>query len=310
LGPNRCLQAALKIVPTGKWIYFFLGLMPMTMCLASSLSADAMNIAVSFLITAFFLRSTRLTTTISVTWYLKLLILSIVVVLSKQTSVLLIFLYFMLPTHRFGPNRRYWSLTTIYFVVCLGAIGCWTWLNRHNPISSPHVIPAEKIAYILSHPIEFVGIIINTATHNFRGYLYTFVGIFGWMDTRLPSFFSVMYIGVLIIVSFIYHIDESESDWRERGVMGIIFLTGFFVIITILYIFWSPGVTHLAEGVQGRYLIPFSPLFFLMIRKKLVKMPIEESKMCFLAAFIVILSLGYSVVEIIRRFYLFSGGIQ
>jgi len=99
---------AIKITPIQKWVFLLLALMPMTLYLAASLSADCFTIAISILTIAMFFKLAfdPGKTHVNNRDICILIALAILMALTKQIYLLLMFLFFIIPPDKFKNRRR------------------------------------------------------------------------------------------------------------------------------------------------------------------------------------------------------------
>ncbi len=137
-----------------------------------------------------------------------------------------------------------------------------TRVNPQVPVD-PIDPPAQK-KYILQDPVRFIGILYNTLGKSLNLYLTSFVGLFGWIDAPLPASITYAYLFFLIIFSLFGTFKASGLGLIQKGILASVFLTGFVLIETALYVYCNPVGCDAITAVQGRYFIAIGPLFFLL----------------------------------------------
>jgi len=127
------------------------------------------------------------------------------------------------------------------------------------------ISPPEQINFIRSNPLLFLKLLFLTNVDYMRAnILNNFVGVMGWLDAFLPDIFINIYLFMLLAGSLLISDPLFSIDWKRKSLFFIIFLSGVLLIEVAMYIFVTyVGIDRL-YGVQGRYLIPFAPLFFLV----------------------------------------------
>lgn len=271
---GRCLNLAaatfltfyaIRVTPIGKWVFTVLALTPMTVFLAASLSSDALTNGFSFLLIAYALRcAAGPEQLLNRSHVLRLALLGCAVGLSKQAYFLLPTCYLLIPAAKLETRRGYW----FGFVLVVGAtfLSVLTWAIVLRGIYSPAdtmvgMDPRLQIDFILAHPFEFAQAIFRTMGQS-PMYLHQYIGVLGWLDTRLPRWLVVAEIAVIAIVCLA---DTSLHlrIWQCLCAVSIAVLVGLTVVV-IIYVTWEPvgsGVIHL----QGRYFIPIGPLLLIAI---------------------------------------------
>jgi uncharacterized membrane protein len=299
---------AIKIIAGYKWIFFLLALTPMAINQRASLSADALLNSVSFLIIAIianFACNPKKEKIFDRDVYL-MAFLGIVLSLSKQVYFLLPFLCFMIPREKFGSSTKYWRSCLLIVGVNIIAWVAWSTAMKDlvgipvNPLVDASV--ERQTQYLLANP--FTG--ISTAWNSLQDIehvLREFIGFLGWLDTRIPAIVTIPYQYMLLIVGLI----SSQSNFiiskvRKKIIFGV-FSGTIFLIYLSQYMIWTPVGAMAVDGVQGRYLIPASPLFFLLLDNKRFSLKISEQGLRSLIVYFSIFALTLSLIAIIDRFY-------
>jgi uncharacterized membrane protein len=292
---------AIRLMPVMPWGLALLTLMPMTMFQGSSVSADAFTIGLSFLVIAFLLRCAihdqRLTARHIVFMFGGAVLLS----LAKQGYSPIIFLALVIPFDRFGTRMRkaiviagLFIVTAAIGIVCLFAI-------RDYSVGLPGSNSAEQLRLILAHPLAYV---YKLAVSPFRSFcIESFIGWLGWLDTRLPKWILIPYSLLLIAVPFAEG-RASNLTRRQRWIAGGLFVLLGSIIFTVQYLSWNAVGRKIIDGVQGRYLIPFSPLLLLQFNNRRISFSIEEHPTArrMLIGFIILVHV-VTAVTLIKRYY-------
>ncbi|MCK9423309.1 MAG: DUF2142 domain-containing protein [Bacteroidales bacterium] len=102
------LFLAIKITPVFKWVFFLLGIMPMTIYLMASLSYDASTICLSFLFIAIvFKYAFNEVQNISPHEIILLFLIAILLASSKPPYFIAIFSFLIIPVQKFGSWKKY-----------------------------------------------------------------------------------------------------------------------------------------------------------------------------------------------------------
>lgn len=298
---------AIKITPILKWTFLLLGLMPMSLYEAASYSSDAFNIAIALFLTAFIFKLAfdENKITINQKDMIIIFLLGLLLALSKQIYVLILFLFLIIPSSKFESRKSMFiNFFTILFSCILVIIG-WNLLiqGMYTPIS-PQVSVSGQISFILTHPITFLVTYLNTIIQNSLYYIITFVGTFGWidngLDTPLPTILVIAYIIVLILASLLDN-SEVKVNLNQKLISFFTFLFIFTSIFTLEYVMWTVVGNDKINGVFGRYFIPIAPLFFLVFYNNKFKQNIKGKNFAITIFIIVILLI--STFMVFKRFY-------
>lgn len=265
-----CMFYAIRLIPFYKNLLVLLGLMPMTLTLASSLNYDVMVISLSILWISLILNyafneNIKLLTKRD---YIILIFFAIVLIELKQVYFPIVFLYFLIPVRKFVSKKNYYLLFSLILLCPIIVHLLWT-LITGTLISSPtqgNMFAKEQLMYVIGNPVMFSKILINTFSELSFYYLNSFIGSLGWLDTNFPINFIVLYFFVLIIVAVFDTNQKINFNYKYKLYWAMIGVICIVLIETSLYIIWTSipeigGIGyHIVSGVQGRYFIPIAIL--------------------------------------------------
>ncbi len=270
------IYMSIRIIPTGKWVLFLAALTPMSLFTGASLSGDAATNGLSFLFIALMIRH-GLDDGIQLTFRGKVLIyaLGVLLALCRMPYFLVVFLFLIVPADRFRSRIGYWtffgSLVAVVIILSVGwhlmtDLDVYTHLGSRKGVSSHDQIPL-----ILADPLDYAEVMLRTLWKGKLGLLRSHFGVLGWLDTPLPHFLLYLYaLGIdgdggcgrkrrhcHETVSKDRDLWDISSAWRRT-------------IFTALYAIGTPVGAPVIRGLQGRYFIAFSPLFYLALNNRLV----------------------------------------
>ena len=125
---------------------------------------------------------------------------------------------------------------------------------------------AAQKRFILSDPLRYLGILSNTVfIHNRGVYLDSFVGRFGWMNKHLPAWHIDLYLLALLLTALLSSVPGIKTGIKDRLLPLALFSSGIAIVETGMYLYWTGTGKEYVFGVQGRYFIPYAPLFFLFL---------------------------------------------
>ncbi|MDR2624286.1 MAG: DUF2142 domain-containing protein [Methanobrevibacter sp.] len=260
----------IKIVPTGKYMFLLIALMPKSLNLAASVSADSLNLALSFFTICLFLNLAFKEDRIhrKDVFFVSVCILGLA--LSKQIYALLGLLFFIVPKDKFLSLKS----RIIYFIyTILPSFIFFIFWSYLRFIYNNTIHQSITHQYYLT-PTIFLTLISIIITE-FNKWVVLFVGCFGWsiLDDPLPLSIVYLYISVLIFVS-IFDICKFSLSIKQKLISLFCFIMG---IMTIFYVAFkwvgSESLVYICGtiwGIQGRYFIPFAPLFFLILQNQKV----------------------------------------
>ena len=305
----------IKNTPILKNTFLLLILMPMTIFLCSSLSYDVILISTSFLIISIFLKiSSDKTGRATTKTIIILILLSIILSLCKGGAYfLLLSLFFIVPIDKIGSKRKYYIIFILMISIYIISHFSWAAIINKCPqdlasYEKNQSLQQEQIKFILYHPLEYIKVLINTLNKKHIFYLKSFIGCLGWLDTGLPYLFTKIYLFALILSALFDFNKNLTISKRKKIFTGIICLAMAVVLETIGYVLMTKVVgTNVVYGIQGRYFIPFSPLFFLLFYNSGFSKKLEPLKNLFFLSTIILIciSMIITLTALVNRYYIF-----
>ena len=264
------MYLAIKFMPYKKEILYFIGLFPLTLQEAISLSPDALTISVSclFISYIFYLKHNKNKVTSRQLGFI--LTLGILLSQLKIVYLPLCLLIFLIPKSKFNNNKeKYLKSILILFIIFVCSI---IWLNISSGFLKYQCDSSNQLKYILNNIFSYVIVCYNTIIYNSKYWLYeTFSEKLGTLSINLPSFIIFINIILFIFMSLVSYSEKNNIKIKDKFiVLGIItMIIG--LIFTSLYLQWTEYANRYISGIQGRYFIPFLSLFSLcLINNKVI----------------------------------------
>lgn len=272
---------AIKITPFYKWLLLLLALTPMSIFQASSLSGDALTNGLSFLLIAAILKTAfagEKQVTKSEIFILALL--SLLLSLSKLAYFPILFLLWVIPVQRFPSKKQYFITLSAIVLVSLAAVLSWLLITRHLNVplrlDTPNLTTQQRLDYLASQPWKLLVLLGNTLRLHGLTYLEQFLGGMGWGETKMPIWHIVSFGLVLVGVAACSHDKDIVVCRRQKAISLGIVVTNVVLIFTLLYVTWTSLDADVIQGFQGRYLIPISPLLFLLFYNQKIKLKFKK----------------------------------
>lgn len=266
----------IRYAVVGKWAFFVIGLLPISIHTAASLSYDTFNTVAILAFISIILNLYLQKRPLSLKQISLLTLVSLFVATAKTSNIVLLLLVFILPTRLFKGIPTKYSATTnrilsTFGIVLVSCLSILVWQKIAN------VTPTElsTINRVNENPLYFVVILYNTYINPFFGYgdvvVRGVVGEFSSFKYHLPTFLVIGSYG-LILFTLLSKKSYEKKYIDKNNLLAIsfvlIYIISFMVITYGLYSMWAtlpkrfgPDAIH-ADGVQGRY---FTPLLALMI---------------------------------------------
>jgi uncharacterized membrane protein len=258
---------AIKIIPVKKYVLLLLGLIPTALFEGSSLSADSLTIAASYLIIAYFFKLLLVDEKIKGKDIVILSSLTVFLLLSKQIYAGLALLFFMIPRSRFtNIKERLVSLIAIFIPAVIVEL-LYSMVMKSNGYS------VNLIGDNFS-TVEFVLNLFSTLKISLLNlYIPGVIGSIGY-HLSCPVILSYLFLIVLVITTLLDY-NKYKLNLKTKIVPLITFLV-IFVIIFLMVSNWSMsfGGSNVIGGLQPRYFIPIIPLLFIIINFRLLNLKI------------------------------------
>jgi uncharacterized membrane protein len=296
---------ALRLTPVFKWTFLLLFLSPMSLNQAVSYSADSLTNALSFFAIGYCLYLALTTESIlNLKDLLPLFALAILMPLTKPPYAALIGLMFLIPVKKFGSLKKYllvgFLLISIAGILVLVGIS----INRgyyYRFVPYPGVNANDQIAYILHRPLAYLGTILRTFFSDFGFMSLSYVGVLGWLDTKLPWFIYITFYLVILFVALIDNYMGISLTYLQKLFLAIIGVSAFLLVATGQYLTWTPVGASKINAIQGRYLIPVVPILILLLYNQ--RFRVKEFVPRSLASLYLVLILATTIYTLFIRYY-------
>ena len=268
------LYLAIKIIPFGKNIIFFIAIIPTTLSQIASVSPDALTITSSILFVAYLLKLIFGKDKITIKNIITLAVIGTVLGLCKIVYVPLALLTLLIPKEKYNKKRD--RVLMCVLAVALPILANLAWLgvaSTHLSLIDNNKSDAQKLN-ILSNPIEYLRICFYTLYHDFDLYLMQLFGGFmehiemvhvGWINV-------IAYIIIFIIIVLFDKDIKDKLDKKMKITISIVLFIICGLIYTSIYMQWSTLKNYYINGVQGRYFVELLLPFMLVLgQNKLVK---------------------------------------
>ena len=241
--------------------------LPIVLFEEASLSADALVIPFSILLSALVARIAR-NTTLEWSFFIGLFISLLYVTVAKIAYIPLV----LLPPVVAVIQKRHFKEILPLFLISTLAVTSWIFwsLLIHNEVfaggaHSDILDVNRQFRNVLRHPLIFPGAVLRTIL-NIRqslGLIAQAMGAkLGWLNVSMPK-----YIVVLSLTTFVTAFTFRESKIPLLGTSRLLtlflLLCSLVMVYFLFYLQYTPVGQTTVDGIQGRYLIPllaFLPL--------------------------------------------------
>ncbi len=248
------VSLAIAVIPVSKKIVLWVGLLPMSVFMYASYNYDALFIPLALLLVSFILFAYKKEGVVGWKQVVAIILASIALTQIKMPFILLSFLAFLLVFRNKNERKRNFVLASSIVVVNVISLATVSVLSSVDQFPE-WTNPSGQIAYISSHLFTYAVIVVRTMYHNVDYYLSGMLGLFGWLDYRLP-----LGIYLLLFVSLGIVIQSSANRINLSRLSRILILTVVsmtaLAVMTGMYVYSSRLQYPMIEGVQGRYFVP------------------------------------------------------
>lgn len=315
---NLCIWAlllylAIKLTPVHKWVFLLLGLTPMSLSQAASLSADGLTNGLSFLLIAVILRKALAKdAVIDKKDICILFILSLLLALSKQIYFIIPLLFLLIPKEKINFRK---IVVALLLISNVATIILWTFslkeIYRNVYIIYDRLVPGvssispgKQLQFILSNPVTYIGIIARTFLQDVEIYFDQYIGQLGWLNINLPEPLRIVYLIAIMITAATSMPKQQSVFCRQKIIILSTGLATVVMIATSLYMTSNPVGRMFIGGIQGRYFIPISPLFFLLLSNNRFRINMNKTGFVLAITCISVFTLTYSLWIIIHKYYI------
>lgn len=297
----------IKRLPTFKWTLFLLALTPMSLSQASSLSADCITNAISFfLIGTFFRCAMKEEDKLNKSELILIVILSFLLALCKSAYLPIISLFLIIPVHKLGTLKRY--LTFFLFLIIFSMAATLTWFYTIRYMSdfslnaSVGASSSKQLLFVINNPLNFVLATFKLWQIQWDQIISQFVGKLGWLDTELPGFYICLHLAILFFVSLVNNHTKIVVSFPQKIIIFSAMISSITLVSLLLYLSWTSVGAEILAGWQGRYLIPISPLFFMLLYNN--KISLAERKISLPIVCYSLFSGALTIAVLVNRYYL------
>lgn len=284
------IALAIYLTPRFKLFMCVIGLLPETILLMNSYSYDALNVAMSILVAAYFLYLCDKETIRyrEIFLFLGLLLLFIPIKVVYLPFALLLFL---LPSNNGKAKfKGTWVIlgSVIISIIILGILNLSQILSlisrSNNGQDSESMI--INVSYVFSNVTDIAKMYIRTLIENtfyyfqsMIGEIYS-VGRFGNnIGYAAPAWLCII-VSVVFLVSLFGEEDNNICKSKKRDIITIIIMAGSALAAATSMLFGCTRTNCLKiEGIQGRYFLPLLSLLPLFIKTKRIHFTISSEQL-------------------------------
>jgi hypothetical protein len=253
---------SVKTIPFGKWILSILAFLPTSLFQATTLNADVYTNAVSFFFIAISL-FILINKNVEIPNSKKYILFATIIFLgfAKPGSILLLVLLIIFPYRKFSTSEKYLLILTC--VISIGINVGWfiIFASGSGFEGGGDRSLIDTINLVLHSPFDFFSTLFIGILNTLSPYYKAWLAAYGYWVGVVPKIIYWLF-PILIFCAIILDSANIKIFNKTRIKMLIVFLFCYSGITAIhLLASYAPG-DYSILGRQGRYFIPFTPLFF------------------------------------------------
>ncbi|MFL6195999.1 MAG: DUF2142 domain-containing protein [Thermoanaerobaculia bacterium] len=288
-------------LPAYRWLAALLALLPMTLFLLASASADVTSIAAGFVLAGTGARLIWGPEGTARRSDLVLFTLSTAVLCaSKAVYLPLALLVILIP----APRRRA-AFLALHMAVCTLA-AAW-FLLRARQVEGARigagVDMGRQIHDALAQPPRFLGLVLRDYAEHAPRYGAQWMGNLGWLDTPLPIPLLAAFLAALVALLLLDTGGEIRVSRWQRAVLAAAALGCLTLVSAAEYAIWTAYGADFIEGVQGRYFIPLVPSAAWMFHGRRWTGRVSYERLGAALAAFSLVAFGIVVWVVARRYY-------
>lgn len=306
---------ALKFLPIKKLLFGILMLLPMSLFINSSFSADMMINGLSWLYLAIVLNLALTKRVVSTKMKGLLLVLIILIGLSKLVYIPIVFVLLLIPSFKFNSKFN----LILFFIVSgvLGGGSAMLWKKHidsfytsyldYNPAFRDNITLGYKadmnkqMDFIKANKVESIQIFAQSYVREFEDNFSSYIGNLGWNRFMMPTWFILLAYAIIVFFAFTHTSDTYFLSVKQKLILGWIVFSSTGLVMLSQYLTWNPVGHNEVWPLMGRYFTPIYPLLFLLCSNSKIKVSSRWYRTIFLVYSVI--ACVYSVWRMDDSFY-------
>jgi len=252
---------------------FLIGIMPMVLHQAASISYDTFIFSIAFLLIAYILFAVNNERKLSKNEFICIFILSVLIAPFRLIYLPLCFLCLLIPKERFESEKQALIAKVVIIassILILLVFNINTMLNESDILRPWATL---TLTDVFNNPFGVLRIILRTVGERFAEYfLLEGIGLLmSGRTLRIPTIIPLVLLIVLLLSTINYHTDDLIVLTGGQKLFSLVCIAACcFLAFFAMLLFWTPYGSLFVEGIQGRYFIPLLPLFFAILKNRVL----------------------------------------
>jgi Predicted membrane protein (DUF2142) len=270
----------IKNTPIYPWFFATVALLPMSVFINMSVSADVMTNILGFLWLGHVFKLAFGENRVTKKDIALLYILAILLASAKYVYTPSVFLVFLIPFRQYDSwNARkcillHGSIVLVAFAVAfMGSSYASSLYISNAAYNQAHITGLDipygadingQITYLKNHPERITEVVFKAFEASFSMLKNTYIGVLGWLDVRIPMLFIYLgYAAILLILLYENAFNKFKLTFKHRIFLLGVGLSLMFLVYLSQYLSWAGVGSEFCGSIQGRYFITILPLIFL-----------------------------------------------
>lgn len=286
----------------GRWVLFYVGLLPMSLYLASSISYDSnmLGLCLAYLGVLSGVYSGKISVR-RAEW--ALFAFGLCVALSKPLAGWIFFApwVFLLRIGGGWKPRLKWAALTSLAPAAVHAGWLLSLAQGGDAYLRPDVAAVNGMEALVAQPSDYIGkLLATTSSVSGERVIQGIAGVFGWLDTYPSYHFYQMAWGAALLALALNPHRKQYGFHVAAWAIGVSVIT-VLVLCIPFYAYWTQPSSPVIEGLQGRYFLPlvaFMGISFSFPIPSALRGPVAMTVLALISALSIM-----AIIEVLGRYY-------
>lgn len=271
------MYCAIKLMPFAKLSMVVVGLLPMTLELATSYNYDAVLLPVCFLTFSYIFHLAYSAEKVKKKDFVFLATMLCFICIIKSIYAIVFLLALIIPKEKFGSGKKKTIMAVGMILIGILLLGITnigsTIQNVSGESNQVTTWSGEKnysIRSIVENPDHVFGVFFRTFYRNVDYYLGSAVGRYlGWLNFGITPLMFSGYM-ILLLASTLRTNPNIEMKKNDKIISCAYCMLVVMLVYISLFLSWTRETSNLIEGIQGRYFLPVFPVLMCLLQNKVV----------------------------------------
>ena len=296
----------MRLLPVGKWVFLVLALSPAALFQASTLNGDGFTNAVSFLFVGLILKLlSQKDQAISQADSWKIFAASLLLGVAKPFTISLLPLLLVLINKKTESKKVVITIISGILLAMIVSNGWVALVNINARINDTKNITnntyLSQLILVLNNLVDFIPMYIKGIFLSLSNYYHLWVGTYDYTIKNVPGQVYWLFPFALL---FAYLAEFKRASYKAKDRLFMILVSLFCLGVIASYMFviyYKPGQQYISG--QGRYFLPFTPLFFLALAGLFELKKWIRTAAAILTVSMIVATIGFYSFGFYRTFY-------